>query len=188
MIEIISDAIVLHKEDLGEYDSYVALYTEKIGKVNARATALRKITSKLAAHLEPLNHVSVRLISRRDSIFDARGFQLADALIINKPNWIKRDQDNLREVLRVFYLMSKIIPDGALDADLWNLFYNIHLGGVKTDINSALKLMGFDRRFASCELCGSDSVSHFLLGGSTFVCRLCILRNQILRSEFIKLI
>ena len=45
MLEIATEAIVLDKEDLGEYDSRVFLYTKEFGKVGAKATSLRKITS-----------------------------------------------------------------------------------------------------------------------------------------------
>ena len=70
MLELVTEAIVLDKEDVGEQDSRVFLYTKDFGKIGAKATSLRKITSKLAAHLEPLNYATVRLVSRGNLLED----------------------------------------------------------------------------------------------------------------------
>lgn len=78
MAEYFTEALVLDKQDLGELDARVFLFTEKLGKVRAKITSARKITSKLSSHLEPLNWIKVRLVERKND------FQVADALRIGK--------------------------------------------------------------------------------------------------------
>jgi len=75
--EFFTEAIVLDREELGEFDSRIFLYTKILGKVAARAQSARKITSKLSAHIEPLNLVNARLVY-------GKNFQLVDALRFQK--------------------------------------------------------------------------------------------------------
>lgn len=80
MLDIVAHAIVLKKEFLGDYDAIYTFFTKDYGKVSARAKSVRKIASRLAAHLEPGLLSGVRLVAR-----GGRGerthFQVADALL-----------------------------------------------------------------------------------------------------------
>ena len=40
MREYVSDAVVLDRDEIGEADSRVVFYTEKFGRVSARATSV----------------------------------------------------------------------------------------------------------------------------------------------------
>lgn len=84
MYEIITDAIVLDKQESGDFDALVTLYTEELGKVSARAKSSRKITSKLSAHIEPGALTTVRLIARNPFVGPKTTFQLVDGLIQKK--------------------------------------------------------------------------------------------------------
>ena len=172
MFEVITEAIVLDKEDLGEQDSRVFLYTKDFGKIGAKAVSLRKITSKLAAHLEPFNYVNARLISKGD-FFDGRGFQLADALLIDSAKELKSDISFFKQALEVFNLFRKSIPEGVPDLDLWEALGDLRAKKIDLNLLSGLKMLGFDSEFASCELCNKAKPEFFYLKDNFFLCQLC---------------
>lgn len=58
-------AIILRRYNLREADRIYTLYTERFGKVEAIATGVRKVKSKLCAHLEPCGIVTVTLVRGR---------------------------------------------------------------------------------------------------------------------------
>src|SRR3989344_3765896 len=123
MVEVTAEAIVLDKEDLGEYDSRVFLYTKELGKISAKAVSLRKITSKLAGQVEPLNQVAVRLISRDN--FGARSnYNLIDALA-TEAGWANQPEDLKRKALSVLNFVKNAVPDGNPDQELWDLLLEV---------------------------------------------------------------
>ncbi|MFA4836021.1 MAG: DNA repair protein RecO [Dehalococcoidia bacterium] len=56
-----TEAIVLKHINLGEADRILTLYTSSFGKVRAVAKGVRRITSRLGGHVEPLTHCSLML-------------------------------------------------------------------------------------------------------------------------------
>ena len=55
------DALVLHHKDFGEADRLLTLFTRQNGKLRALAKGARKIQSRKAGHVEPLNQVNLIL-------------------------------------------------------------------------------------------------------------------------------
>jgi len=172
MLELTTEAIVLKKEDLGEHDSRVFLYTKDLGRIAAKATSSRKITSKLASHLEPLGHVNVRLVSKKD-VFDSRGFQLVDALIIENYGSRSEGGDSLRQLLKVGDLLAVSAPEGIPDLELWDFLNKVLAESLGLSVKEMLKFLGFDSQFSSCEFCLKTSPEYFYPIGNLFVCRHC---------------
>jgi len=187
MFEVTTEAVVLDKEDLGESDSRIFLYTADFGKSTAKVTSARKITSKLAGHLEPLNYVLVRLISRSD-FTDSRNFQLTDALLIDNAGDLKSNPANLRQAIEAVNLIRKSIPEGAPDENLWQVFQNICSQKITYSIQEILKILGLDLEFAGCELCRKSSPEYFYPKENFFICRLCNLSSKETKENFIRLI
>ena len=65
MQEYVTEAVVLDAVPSAELDVRVSLFTKKFGKLVARAKSVKKITSKLAGHLEPGNVVKIRLFGEK---------------------------------------------------------------------------------------------------------------------------
>lgn len=61
-----AEAIVLKTLDLGEADRILTLLTRHFGKVKAIAKGIRRPTSRLAGHAEPLSHATFQLARGRD--------------------------------------------------------------------------------------------------------------------------
>lgn len=54
-----SKSFILKRQDFKEYDRLLTVYTEKLGKIEVVARGIKKITSKLAGHLEPFNLIDL---------------------------------------------------------------------------------------------------------------------------------
>lgn len=172
MLDLTTRAIVLDKEDIGEYNSRVSLYTEKLGGVAAYATSTRKLASKLAAHLEPLNIVDVRLVEKRSG-----SFQIGDALVVHSNLGWKSSFDKAPVVLKIISILKEQSFNGNFDIEIWNLFYQILLtkdgGSLKQCLAKFLTVLGFNPKYASCALCGSGAPRYFLLRDFYFYCDSC---------------
>ncbi|MDE2001878.1 MAG: recombination protein O N-terminal domain-containing protein, partial [Patescibacteria group bacterium] len=170
--EIITDAIVVDKTDTGEQDQRISLYTKDFGKVVAKTTSTRKILSKLAAHVEPLNLVSARLVSRGDG-FDMRGFQLVDALSFDAAAAVKRDPQVLIQAVKVFECVFQSIPAGVPDEELWDFFQAIRTGRSMASLDTALHALGLNAQFARCQICDRVQPEYFVAGKNFFLCTAC---------------
>lgn len=61
-----AEAIVLKTLDLGEADRILTLLTRHFGKIKVIAKSIRKPTSRLAGHAEPLSHATFQLARGRE--------------------------------------------------------------------------------------------------------------------------
>ena len=186
LTEVITDAIVLDKEDFREQDGRIHLYTKDIGKIIAKTVSSRKILSKLSAHLEPMNLVTARLVSRGDG-FSGQGFQLVDALSHGQARIIKGDPQDLANAIRVFGLISRSIPSGVPDGELWDFLEAIRSGTSRVSLHQALHTLGFNSRFARCEICDRTQPEYFSPGENFFICTACTFNADRYVADFVKL-
>ena len=168
MLEFVSDAVVLDKEPLGEADSRITLYTEKCGKVIAKATGGRKITSRLAGHLEPGSIVRVRIVGNR-------GGQIADAL-----QWSAFSRT--RESLALLRFTAQLAFEGDVDQGLWELLMRAPYERV--GVEDILRILGFDPREAACGSCGRTMPEYFDSREARFVCEPCMKRARLADGLF----
>ncbi len=173
MTEYFTDALVLDQEMSGEFDKIVYLYTKDFGKIAARAKSLRKITSKLAGHLEPLNFVKVRLVEKN-------GFQIVDALATVK---FKKTTANLEACHFIKEMTFELQPDKKLWLVIKKNFKDFK--GVKFSYKSLLEVLGFSSTFAKCQICNKKSIAYFLIPDTVFLCRSCANNSKINKNELI---
>ncbi len=161
MSEFLVEAIVLDSEDLGEADKRIHFYSKELGRFSAKAKSLRKITSKLAGHLEPLNFVKVRVIEKN-------GFQITDALLLRK---ILVSE----ETVRFAGFLREMIPELEPDPKIWALSEAglLESGSKKPDLLPIICSMGFDPRFAKCSSCGGENLCFFSKTQHIFLCESC---------------
>jgi len=149
MQEYVTDAIVLKKDPLGDLDGRYTLFTKRFGKIVAKAKSSRKITSKLASHLEPGTVTKVRFI-------ETKGTQLIDAL---KSGQVSLPIGDLQ-------LLSQIVPDAEPEPALWEL-----LAGGGFAWAPALAILGWDPEGAECVTCGEKRPRYFYITHQEFYCR-----------------
>ncbi len=189
MAECITDAIVIDKEESGEYDARVFLYTEAMGSVVARATSIRKITSKLATHLEPPNIVKVRLIERNS--FGSVGYQIGDALALHVGRAWRKSPALLREALELISVFKESGFRGDPDPDVWNMlramFTNAPPARVAAYTGDLLRVLGFDPLHAECSLCACGKPTQFSFRTLAFFCDRCMPEHALAQAAAIRL-
>ncbi len=185
MFEVVTEAIVLDKEDFREHDQRIYLYTKALGKVIAKTTSSRKILSKLAAHVEPLNMVTVKLVSKGDGM-DGRSLQLIDALSTDTAAALKKDPQQLAQAIRVCELIHRSIPVGVPDEDLWNFLQFLRSGNRNVTFHAALHVLGFNAQFARCQNCDRTQPEYFAPGENFFICTACTFNARTADACFIK--
>lgn len=151
MEEYVTDAIVLAKEPRGERDSRYVLFTDRFGKIVARAKGSRRITSKLAGHLEPGTMAKVRFIDKGSA-------QIVDALKSFRADISPEDLS----------LLNDLLPDMQADAELW-----FRLVRQPFSWNDILRTLGWDPRGALCALC-RRAAGWFFMPRQEFLCDSCV--------------
>ena len=163
MQEYVTDAIVLEKEPLRDFDTRYFFFTKRFGKLAGKATSARKITSKLAGHLEPGSVAKVRFVHRSGGSGNGNGApQIADALKYGK---LAASSANL-------HFLNKLLPGEEMDAALWN-----ELAGAAFSWPRILRILGWDPGEAACEGCGrGKAASAFYIPKQEFFCAACALK------------
>jgi recombinational DNA repair protein (RecF pathway) len=151
MQEYVTDAIILRKDSLGDMDGRYVLFTHRFGKIVAKAKSSRKITSKLAPHLEPGIVSKVRFI-------ETKGTQLIDAL----------KSEKLGLSLKDLNFLSQLLPDAEPEPALWEM-----LIGKTFSWRKALAILGWDPEGAECAICGKGTPEYFYIPRQEFYCRSC---------------
>ena len=59
MLQLASQAIVLHTTDFGELDRIASLYTKDFGKIRGIAKSAKRSQKRFGSTLEPFSHVTV---------------------------------------------------------------------------------------------------------------------------------
>ncbi len=168
MTEYFTEALVLDKTENKEADGIVVFYSFDLGKVSAKARSVKKITSKLSAHLEPLNFVNVRLIEKN-------GFQVADALTVNRQPELRNNPEVLAKFLRIIQFIKtttfELQPDHRLYFAIKKIMFSKY--GERQIYRLLLKILGFDPEFAVCHFCNDKKTEYFLKEDGIFLCRKC---------------
>lgn len=149
----VSEAVVLSKEDLGESDALVHLYSPHLGRITAKVQSAKKITSKLNPHLEPGGLVTVQLVKKNS-------YQIIDALRESRP-------EPTATLIKFMDFVKAMTFEGGPEVGLWRL-----LVAGRPDFRAALKILGFDPSFAKCEGCGGQP-DFFLITQNNFWCSRC---------------
>jgi DNA repair protein RecO (recombination protein O) len=110
-----AEAIVLKTNDFAEADRILVLFTRHFGKVRVVAKGIRRATSRMAGHAEPLTHATYQL---------ARGREL-DVLTGAEARAIYRDmRDDLALIAAGWYLaelVDRFTADRVPSAPLFDL-------------------------------------------------------------------
>jgi recombinational DNA repair protein (RecF pathway) len=165
MHEYVTKAVVLDKATRGgEADARYSFFTERYGKIAARATSSRKIVSKLAGHLEPGTLTSVRIIEQH-------GTKVVDALKIAKVAIGLRDLAALNQLLgewepdyEMWEQLKSATPDAGNEGASKNQF----------SWTATLAILGWDPRGAVCMNCSSGRPArNFYIPRQEFFCASC---------------
>jgi DNA repair protein RecO (recombination protein O) len=108
-------AVVLRRFDFGEAGKQLVVYTPRYGKLSVIAQGVKRATSKLAGHLEPLS---------LSTIVAARGRNLdtvTQADTVEPFARARTDSDRVFHALLVVELLDKLTLDAEENGALWDL-------------------------------------------------------------------
>lgn len=110
-----TEGIILKRNNFGEADRILTIYTKGRGKIRAIAKGVRKIISRKAGSLELFNH---------SAIFLAKGKNLDIISEVQTINSFRRWRKNLLSVGLAYYLcelVDKLTPDEQENRSVFNL-------------------------------------------------------------------
>ncbi len=165
MKEIVTEAVVL-KSGVGRNgDRQVNLFTKELGRVEAKAKAGMKMTSKLSPHLDIFNLSEVRLKNHNS-------YLIIDALTRERFGNLRKNPDSMGRALEIFSLVDMITPSNLKDLELWHYLIQ-SMRDSEFDGRELLKILGYDPSLATCILCGEKRVLYFIPSEQSFVCEKC---------------
>jgi DNA repair protein RecO (recombination protein O) len=108
-------AIILSSRDIGEFDRIYTLYTRELGLVRAVGRGVRKVSARLAGHLEP-GTLSEVYIAR------SRGMgQITSAITLDEFEAIKNEFELLSNILEIFRFFGKNFSEDEKDERIFDL-------------------------------------------------------------------
>jgi DNA repair protein RecO (recombination protein O) len=107
-------AIILNRSDWREADRLVSVYSQEFGRLSLLARGARKLSSKLAAHLEPISLSQLLVIK-------GKGFDyVGSAIMIESFAGIKGDLNKLYFAGQALNFFKRLVGEGEKDEDLFN--------------------------------------------------------------------
>ncbi len=100
-----TEAIVLRGRRLGEADRILTLYTPGFGKIDAKAKGVRKTTSRMSGHLQPLTRCILSLAQGHASDV-VTGCETLESF-----QGIRDDLERLSRALYACELVDRMLPD-----------------------------------------------------------------------------
>ena len=100
-----TEAIVLRQRRLGEADRILMLFTPGYGKLDAKAKGVRKTTSRMSGHLQPLTRCVVQLAQGRASDV-ITGCQTLESF-----QGVREDLERLSRALYAAELVDRFAPE-----------------------------------------------------------------------------
>jgi DNA repair protein RecO (recombination protein O) len=153
-------AIVLRQRKLGDADKVVTLYGANVGKVDVVAKGVRRTTSKLAGHVEPLNHGSFVLAHGRN--LDV----LTQAQTIESFQPLHQDLDRLSRALYAAELVERCTEERVESFAIYRLLLDTlrRVSSSEGDIDMALRFLemmlleqlGYRPELGCCVMCSGD--------------------------------
>ena len=147
MYEHVTPVLVLARYPHGELDLRFSLFTRDLGRLVATAISARKVTSKLAPHLQEGGASSVRLIEQK-------GVRVVDALTI------KTGVRTLEECL----VLDRLLPENVAEPEVWAL-----ATARRMDWDATLAALGWDPAHGTCRVCGKAPRA-FVIRSQDFLC------------------
>lgn len=179
-------AIVLNRQSYLENDGRVMVYSRETGKLELTVRGAKKIKSKLAGHLEPMNLVDIMAVrgQRRDYV----GAAVSDCCYGN----IKNDLAKLAAAGRAMKIVDQLIKPGLAQAEIFELLkdYLEALEGAKKDLTflasvfiiKFLARLGHQPELSRCLSCGTTlrpGSNRFDLARGGLVCAQCAKPGEI---------
>lgn len=175
-----TEAIILRQRRLGEADRILTLYTSAFGKMDAKARGVRKTTSRMSGHLQPLTRCMLQMA--QGHVNDV----IAGCETLESFQPLREDLDRLSRALYAAELVDRMTVDRSAGFPLYRLLVDT-LRRLQRDRDSDLTLRYFEMRLLDhagfrpelerCVVCGSPlqpEHQFFAPPAGGAVCRGCV--------------
>lgn len=152
-----SPGIVLRQRRLGDADKIITIYTADYGKLDAVAKGVRRVTSRLAGHVEPLTHASFMFAHGR-SLDVITGAHTIETFLP-----LREDLDRLSRALYAVELLDRATEEREENFALYRLLLDAlrRLAG-QEDLDLVLRSfelallgqLGYQPQVRACASCG----------------------------------
>lgn len=174
-----SEAVVMKRIDLGEADKIVTIFTPQFGKLRVVAKGVRKMTSRLAGHVELFTRSQMMLAKARNLDI------ITQSETIDSYRVLHEDLDRIAHASYAAELLDALMPDALENYPVYRLLVET-LSLISTEPNpervarwfdlQLLGYMGYAPELTKCVECRNDlaaTVNAFspALGG--VVCASC---------------
>lgn len=174
-----TEAVVLRRQDLGEADRLIAVFTPALGKLKVVAKGVRRPRSRKAGHLEPFTRVDLML---------ARGRELdivTQAEAIDVYPELRTDLIRMGHAAYAVELLDRVTADGEENEDLYRLLIHtlerLSLGADPSVASRyyelrVLDLVGYRPELFRCLNCGTEirpEDQFFLASAGGVICPSC---------------
>jgi len=154
-----AEAIVLRQYSLSDADRIVVFVTREHGRMRAAAQGVKKPKSRIAACLEPLNHIRLEFWAREGRELS----QVRQAELIH--SYLGKNPDLLRVYAFSYFaeIINELVQDNQANPSLFRLLLATLNAGEKHSANPSLvryfeiwclKLSGLFPNYAYCSNCG----------------------------------
>lgn len=121
-----TQAIVLRRYDFGEAGKQLVIYTPTLGKLSVLARGVKRTTSRMAGHLEPLSLSTV--VAARGRNLDT----ITQADTVESFFRLRSEPEKLFHGFAVAELLDKLTPEQEEHRAVWDLFVST-LRGIEKD-------------------------------------------------------
>ncbi len=131
--------IILKRRNIGEADRILTVYTREEGKISIKAKGVRKVTSKRASHIEPLNKAVL-------FIYKTGGMPVLTEVdtLVSYDN-VKKNLARVGLAYHICELVDSLCPEGQENEQVFALLENILENlGLQEKVGSAIHAFEID--------------------------------------------
>ena len=110
-----TEAIIIRRRNIGEADRILTVFTKEYGKMQIKASGVRKIVSRRSGHVELLNHSLLTLYKGPVSLI------LTEAQTFDNFSYIKNDLQKIGFAYHICELIDSLCPEGQENRAVFEL-------------------------------------------------------------------
>ena len=192
-----TQGLVLSSQDFREADKFFSIYTDTRGKIECLATGVRKIKSKLRAHLEPFSVVDLMIANGR------RHNRLTSAIVQKSYKKIRSDYNLITFSFSLLEIIDQLTKLHHPDPRIFNLLKEsfdfvenreveeAELKSIRAHfILNFLSLLGYTPELKICVRCKGliSNPAYFSFADGSVICEKCVNNDQQISPESVKVL
>jgi len=185
--------IFIKKQDQGEADQLLTVFTEQFGKIEVLGKGIRKITSKLRAGADVFYLSEIEFIQGRNHK------TLTDALAIDKFSGLRESPNKVVFIKAIVASLNDFLTSQEKDEKIWQFIFNVFCSLNAQPLNGAgdqslfyhyslwnfFAVLGYSPELHHCPMCSKKLLPEtffFVPSEGGVVCWQCFSANDLKRN------